>query len=71
MDPIRWFMDWAVDLEERISWTFRMMRELGKLKVTKATCFWPRLRKLEALTPEDWTLAMDWISRWEARRGKT
>jgi hypothetical protein len=66
MDPIRWFIDWAVDLEERIVWSWRMMRELHTLKISKVI-WWPSLERLSQLTEEDWTLAKDWMERWENR----
>ena len=66
MDPIRWFIDWAVGLEKRIVWSWRMMRELYALKISKVI-WWPSLERLSQLTEEDWTLAKDWMERWENR----
>jgi hypothetical protein len=70
MDPIERFITWMWDLLERFLWSWGMMREMRTLKISKVI-WWPSLKRLSQLTPEDWMLAKDWMERWETKTGRS
>jgi hypothetical protein len=70
MDPIERFITWMSNLLERFLWSWGMMREMRTLKISKVI-WWPSLKRLSQLTPEDWMLAKDWMERWETKTGRS